>query len=547
VHDAGGEDTGSASPVQDAGSVDAGSPNGEGGAAEAGEGGATCAQWLGGPGATSQWAHVADGHLAYQTLPQGDRILDFSYAGYMGGGVALPLVPQGRTLSPAGGTADDTAAIQAAIDAVSALPLAGGFRGAVVLAAGTFHVSAPLKIAASGVVLRGAGSGTTGSSLVMTGATPFTAIQVEGSGSYGTTGSPVSITDGYVPAGAMSFGVGDASGFAVGDTVLVRRPVTAAWVAFMGMDHLVDSSGKAQTWIGVGGTIDTDRSVASISGNTVGLDAPLSDSFDATVLSPPGGTLVKYTFAGRISQVGVEHLRIVGPPVNIPISMPQYSAVLMNDAVDAWLSDVFVQDTQGSFTVDGRAKRVTLDGVIVSHTVPHTGDGMADFSISGTQTFVNRCASNGSGSWPILTQGEQTGPIAVLHFTSDQPSGISPHQRWATGLLADSCQFPNSPKGTPGVAFWDRGIHGSGQGWTIGGGVAWNLTSPFLLVQQPPGSQNWCVGCQGSIVVQAPAGSQTTPPNGVFDSLGVQVSPGSLYLAQLCDRLGPQAVANIGY
>jgi hypothetical protein len=67
-----------------------------------------------------------------------------------------------------------------------------------------------------------------------------------------------------------------------------------------------------------------------------------------------------------------------------------------------------------------------------------------------------------------------------------------------------------------------------------------------LLVQQPPGSQNWCIGCQGSVVVRAPAGSQTTPPNGVFDSLGAQVSPGSLYLAQLCDRLGPEAVANIG-
>jgi hypothetical protein len=27
----------------------------------------------------------------------------------------------------------------------------------------------------------------------------------------------------------------------------------------------------------------------------------------------------------------------------------------------------------------------------------------------------------------------------------------------------------------------------------------------------------------------------------------VFVQPGSLYLAQLCERLGPQALANIGY
>jgi len=48
-------------------------------------------------------------------------------------------------------------------------------------------------------------------------------------------------------------------------------------------------------------------------------------------------------------------------------------------------------------------------------------------------------------------------------------------------------------------------------------------------------------------VVKAPAGSTTTPPNGIFESPGKAVTPGSLYLAQLCERLGPKAVADIGY
>jgi hypothetical protein len=40
---------------------------------------------------SSQWVfRGADGKLAYKTTPAGDRILDFSHAGYMGGGVALP-------------------------------------------------------------------------------------------------------------------------------------------------------------------------------------------------------------------------------------------------------------------------------------------------------------------------------------------------------------------------------------------------------------------------------------------------------------------------
>src|SRR6516225_1500692 len=67
----------------------------------------------------SQWVHPGpDGKLVYKTTSRGDRIMDFSSAGYMGGGVALPYVAVKRTVKPSGG-ADDTAAIQDAIDAVA--------------------------------------------------------------------------------------------------------------------------------------------------------------------------------------------------------------------------------------------------------------------------------------------------------------------------------------------------------------------------------------------------------------------------------------------
>src|SRR5438874_1486035 len=106
---------------------------------------------------TSDWVHRGpDGRLVYKTTPAGDRILDFSHAGYMGGGVAIPNVAVKRSLKPSGG--DDAAAIQAAIDEVSALPLEGGFRGAVLLAPGAYRCERPISISASGVVLRGSGS-----------------------------------------------------------------------------------------------------------------------------------------------------------------------------------------------------------------------------------------------------------------------------------------------------------------------------------------------------------------------------------------------------
>ena len=80
--------------------------------------------------AVSSWVFVgADGHLHYKTDAQGNRIMDFSSAGYRRGGVALPVLPAVTTLSP--GTGDQTATIQAAIDAAAkGTPDANGFRGA---------------------------------------------------------------------------------------------------------------------------------------------------------------------------------------------------------------------------------------------------------------------------------------------------------------------------------------------------------------------------------------------------------------------------------
>jgi len=107
--------------------------------------------------------------------PDNDPI-DFSYAGYGGGGVPLPDVPGRFAVAPSSGCGDDTRAIQAAIDAVEAQqPDAGGFRGAVVLRPGIFRIGGQLRITVSGVVLRG-----TGSTLVATGQSRRTLIEVRG-------------------------------------------------------------------------------------------------------------------------------------------------------------------------------------------------------------------------------------------------------------------------------------------------------------------------------------------------------------------------------
>src|SRR5690348_7635416 len=89
---------------------------------------------------TNSWAYFdSPGHLTYRTWSNGNRIMDFSSSGYMGGGVAIPNVSTVVTVNPSGG--DDTAAIKSAISTVAGRSLVNGVRGAVQLGAGTFHVS----------------------------------------------------------------------------------------------------------------------------------------------------------------------------------------------------------------------------------------------------------------------------------------------------------------------------------------------------------------------------------------------------------------------
>jgi hypothetical protein len=501
---------------------------------------ATCASRFNVGGPASQWVfYNSSGSLSYRNVDsRGDRIMDFSHAGYRGGGVALPSAPVRVTLSP-NSSGDDTSRIQSAINQVAGMAADGqGIRGAVLLQAGTYRLSGTLTIGASGVVLRGSGSGTSGTVINLTGSA-HTFLNVAGSGTWSQTGA-VSITGSYVPSGSRSFTVSSTSGFAVGNSVIVERPVTSAWVHFMDMDTLV-RDGQPQTWLSTSTRIKTDRTITAISGNQVTLDVPLSDSFDANLV--PGGTLSRYTFSGRISQVGVESLRVIAPP-GTSDNPTNFKLMSLSAVIDSWVRDVFGQDMRAGLSVGDTGKRLTLDRVTLNHTIPSTSSAKpGDFGISGTQTLLTRCKStNAGGVYYALTQSTDTGPIVLLDFQATSGIAVEPHQRWATGFLVDRGNVAGQ------IDLMNRGIFGSGHGWTVGWGVSWNSVTGSFVVQRPPGTQNWSIGGRGNIKDQPrPGRSSPNEPRGAFDSHGTPVAPGSLYLAQLCDRLGLQAVTNIGY
>jgi hypothetical protein len=512
-----------------------------------------CAKLFGG-GAVTRWAHYdAAGKLVYDPLDQrGDRIMDYSWAGYRGGGVALPSAPVVMTIGPSGG--DDSTAIQAGLDAISQRPLQNGFRGALLLKPGAYTATRTITIAASGVVLRGSGGGMDGTVIDLTSLSHLF-LDIRGPGKRAAVGPKATVTDAYVPAGARSFTVDDASAFQVGDAVLIGRPVTAAWVHLMGMDTLV-RDGAPQSWVAVGSVQTWERTITALVGKKVTLDIPLSDSLDLAYVSPPGASMQKYTFDGRLSQVGVESLRVTAPVRSAAQAMdPGHGGsqlLNMTNTVDSWVKGVVGHNTVEGIHIESGSVRITVEDSAVTHdpTDYFTSSAPFDYSVNASQVLVHRSSSQGGNKIFSYATQHALGPNVVLNFTGTGRASIQPHQRWSTGLLLDNASGDQAGSGTSAaIAFMNRGTGGSGHGWSQGWGVAWNCTAPVFLIEQPPGSMNWGIGCKGTLSppTAAPGVGGPPMPNGLFESMNTPVAPSSLYLAQLCERLGTRALADIGY
>jgi hypothetical protein len=492
--------------------------------------------------AQSEWVHTTpEGKLAYKTLPTGDRIIDFSHAGYGGGGVKIPNVPVKKTVEPSG--ADDSAAIQEAINAVASLSLQNGFRGAVQLAPGTFHCEKPITLSQDGIVVRGSGPGEKGTIIEMAGE-GHTCLVIQGANlklAKEDLADICPISDPYVPSGTLSLSVKDAARLKVGDAIFVRWLRTAEWIKFMGMDNLV-RNGKLQNWIQANSPVNFQRTIAAIEGNRITLDVPLTDSIDSQFLK---GEIVKIQAPKRLSQCGFESLRINSLPPKGTLTAKNNTAMTTDNSEDCWFKDILTSDTLGVAVVFGNARRITFLSINALHTATvEKGAGYpADFTFRGSQVLIDRCSSKGDGAFFVDTAHASAVLNVALNCVFEGKGAIQPHQRWSTGLLTDSCKLPDGK-----IEYIDRGTSGSGHGWSMGWGVAWNCTAKSFNMQQPPGSMNWCIGGVGEMDLGRVKKDEEPHKAGPwFSSLGTPVEPSSLYLAQLRERLGPEAVTNIGY
>ena len=466
---------------------------------------------------------------------------DFSRAGYHGGGVALPArtqIPVRRALSPLP-QGDDHARIQAAIDEVSALaPDTHGRRGAVLLARGTYRISDTLRIRASGVVLRGEGRGTDGTVVVSTLTGPQGRIIEAG---HPESAIPRAARDhrstriamAYLPVGAMRVTVDSTEGYRVGDTIAVVREPNAAWVGPEGIDT------ARYGWKPKDYAMHYERVVTSVAGNTLGLDAPIVDAIEQRF----GGGHVHRLDVARIAEAGIEDLQLQGNPGTgqengTPDSGP-YLAVRFAGIRDSWVRNVSVRFVSHGFTSHNGAHFNTFQDV--GYLDPRYGRTQGArryaFLYEGNASFnlTQRCHAR-HARHAFVTGARAPGPNVFLDCIAvDGSNDSGPHHRWATGTLYDNTQDQQ-------LRAQLRRYSGSGHGWAGAQQMFWNSAAAHYVVQAPPFAMNWAVGRIGTRV---PGKFPPEEPAGIVESPDQLYRPRSLYLQQLQDRLGSQAVEAI--
>lgn len=466
------------------------------------------------------------GQLTYLVDERGDRVPDFSAAGFSGGGIPLPVVAAQVRVAPAPG--DDGPRLQAAIDFVSGLaPDAAGFRGAVQLAAGRYEIEGQLKIRASGVVLRGMGPGESGSVLMAMGQGRRPLIELGGNDRRENVGAPVALAPETVPVGALELTLARADhGIVAGASVTVERPSPIEWLKSIGMD---EAPGR-QPYIWKAGAFNVrwDRRVVAVNGAKLTLDAPLTVALESRY---GGGTVQAYVQSGYIERSGIEHLRCEsdydqGNPLD---EEHAWNAIDLHAASDVWVADVTAVHFAGSAVqVGAKVARATVqDCAALAPISERAGYRRMAFHTRGQQTLFVRCASEQGGN--DFTAGYlATGPNVFLNCTAHDTRGFSGSiGSWASGLLFDGGLIDGGALRLDNLETWNQGV-----GWAAVNSVLWNSSASVVAVRQPPGAMNWAVAVWGQFL-----------GDGRWSMVNEFAKPESLYRAQLQERRGASALS----
>ncbi len=333
----------------------------------------------------------------------------------------------------------------------------------------------------------------------------------------------IRISSSFVPTGARSFDVQDASGFVPGDRIIVLRTPNQKWIDILQMAQY----GWTTDYYRIG----YERTITGIQGNTITIDIPmvqaLSDSFG-------GGLVYKNFKTGRIGNCGIENLFLSSVYTKDDDESHGWTAVSFTRTENCWVRNVTARYFGYSAVLLDWAFWTTIqDCAMLDPKSITTGSRKYSFNINkGSFNLFQRCYTRG-GRHDFVTGSQVAGPnVFVDCYAMDTYADIGPHHRYATGLLFDNVYGGQ-------IQVQNRKDMGSGHGWAGAQTLFWNCATykNNIRVESPIGAMNWGIGCIAPVL----DGNGT----GYWESKGVFVTPRSLYYKQLEDRLGAEAVDDV--
>lgn len=432
---------------------------------------------------------TAAGQLQYVPDERGNIIPDFSRVGYYQQERIIPFVPVVSTVYP--NSNNDRETIQSAIDAVAKLPLQkNGFRGAVLLKKGEYHINGTIFIKASGIVLRGEEKETR---LIAEGTTQHNLIEVLGKGEREeVAGTKHKVTDHYIPSGVYTVTLESTEGLHVGDAIILLRPGTQKWISDLKMDQIEMRDSTVKQWQPAQYDLQFERKITKIEGRKITMDnpvmMPMEDQYG-------GAYIYRFKFDGRIHDVAVEDLVCVSAYASDEDEAHGWSAVFFNRIENGWVRNISTYYFgYAAVNLGSLAKNITVqDCSSLQPKSQVTGGRRYSFNNDGQCNLVINCFAS-EGRHDYVTGAWVCGPNVFAFCKAEKANAdIGPHHRWATGTLFDNIITDGE------INVQDRGNWGTGHGWAGVTQIIWNCKASRCAIQNPYVSgKNYCIGLTGS-------------------------------------------------
>jgi len=269
-----------------------------------------------------------------------------------------------------------------------------------------------------------------------------------------------------------------------------------------------------------------ERQISKIEGDKIFIDNPVVMAMEENY---GGGEIYKYTYEGRVSEVGIEDLYCESEYADDTDEDHGWNAISFGKVENGWVKNVSAKYFGYScVNLGSQSKNITVSNCrSVDLKSKITGGRRYSFNNDGQQNFFVDCYAS-DGRHDYVTGAKVCGPNVFYRCKAERThADIGPHHRWAMGTLYDNIVTDGE------INIQDRGNWGTGHGWAGVNQVLWNCTAAKAAVQNPwTSGKNYVIGFQGQKV----EGRLKGRPDGEWEGQNKKgLQPASLFESQLAE------------